>query len=1664
MANTTIKISSLPNIGNNLAGNSLLPVVNTSGTYITDKTTVGAMGNLILSQAGSNFAPAQLALMSQDVINAAQPNITSTGTLSQLTVSGNVDLGYVSDITILGGDNGFFLQTDGSGNLTWAAAGGGGGGNGTPGGANTQIQFNNAGEFGAVSGFTYNTDTNTMSVANANIGSLSTLTNVNTASLSVTSTATLGNLSITGSANLGTVGNVKIAGGSTGQVLTTDGAGTLSWTIPPSSYSNSNVASYLPTYTGNLKGGNLSVSGTSGLGVVNISGITTISNAAPSFNPISGALKVSGGIGAQGNIHANGEIHSIGNMFVGGQSLFVGPDADATGLTNPTLIMFHSGDQYIQAALKNSLSTGSADWVAYGDNGTDLQGWADFGFTSSEFDDPNYTITAPGDGYFIVQTYSGSYGGNLILATGNQGIVNDIIFATGGFHAEDEFARIENADNTLHLTRAGASITFPDGTIQTTAFTGGGGNTGDIGFVANAIYSLGGVIVENADLSHGATSSVVLPANGNTTVPAQINNTYGDVQITTGINSGSLKNWKFDQTGDLTFPGGTFAGDDIEGTGNFGFEMPANVGFGILTDTGNSEWSFSADGALTLPSATGPGSNAGRIQTANSYPTLLAYGSGGHGGPELDWMSSNDPANQFFDNTVLRHTMYLNDEGFYIGFNENDVVGTPSPSLEFTPDGNLTAPGNVQIGSGTGNAGVLFSSNPNGGTGFYANITGITNGSSTVVVTLADVEFTEGDQGTVRIASVQGETEANGFWGWQAVDIDKIQLYTDSTLSTPVDGTTWSAYTSGGVATSSGYNELDIRGGHVSITTGAGQYWSFNPDGNLVLPSNTSAINYANGAPYGGGSSGNTGNVTFSDQIVIGTGDTYGGSGLYLAPGPNSLANAQYLQVRGGDQPSHIHFDTGNNNFYDQYFGNDNKYVKLSAGADGNILIGTDDTTGNLYRWTFDSTGGTTVPGDIKSITTGFSFTSNISDVDTTTVANAVIVTFVTSSLFPGPVTGQVTISGVVGTTETNGTWYFEAVEANQIQLYYDEALQYPVDGAGWPAYVSNGLAVAAGYNNLSITGGNVSIVNNNNDTLTFNNSGNLIIPGVLSVTNTDTVSGTNEAGVPGVQGSQTFNAQLAYSPGIDTIQAGWTVTGNNLVGTTTVTSVVEYSPGFYEITTDTTQDMPFWYNDVYTFTGIGYSSWTFNPAGSITFPTLTVDIHNGGNQTAQTLQFGDNTQQAIITGPTPTGNNNAERLIIQGQRGAGTGEGGDVYFWAGDADTNGGDIKIYAGDADNVSVGYGGYVNIEGGQGFTEGGYVSMTAGQSVNGTGAYAQVIGGGGNTAGGTANLVGGQGSIAGGDAYVKGGYGGGSGGNVNITGGVAGNGLAEYGNVNINAGASSWSFNNTGNLTFPNGSVFAGNVVTTPTSTTGTVNPFVWHFNDNVIGSSTTQLEWNSLDTDQNQWYLSTDSKSKYWLFDSTTKAMGYIGDGGSGALATVTFGNSVNGGTGTVHDIQLTTSTSGNIYNKAGNSTWTFDNTGNLTLPTISTGEGTDEQSIISSQRKVIPPNRYSAAIDGATPTIVYTARPGSLSLKSTIVVQHAGLGLEMFDVYAVGAGADVIYSVSNRLNATGEADTTAVVDWYGSGPFALAITLTVNSGATTSWVTYDSTEFGIPND
>ncbi len=349
-------------------------------------------------------------------------------------------------------------------------------------GSDTEVQFNSGSKLAADSGLTYNATTDSLTVtgnvstgnlktnnilyANGNAWTFSTYANSNVASYLPTYT---GNLS---------PGNLK-----TNNILYANGN---AWTF--STYANSNVANYLPTYTGNLSPGNLIVGTTANLGAVSniritggtngqvlttngsgnlswttvssgssfnggtISNALAVSNSTASTNYNNGALTVTGGVGVGENLHVLGHIASETTIYAGHLS-------DFGSWTVPVFVGRDAGSAFIQAAAVNNTDTGSADWVAYGDSSDDTQGWADFGYTGTAFNDTAYTITKEGDGYFFVQGLtngpSGPLGGNLVIATGGQGTTHDIVFATGGFLTSNEkFRYIDSTNKLVPFTNA----------------------------------------------------------------------------------------------------------------------------------------------------------------------------------------------------------------------------------------------------------------------------------------------------------------------------------------------------------------------------------------------------------------------------------------------------------------------------------------------------------------------------------------------------------------------------------------------------------------------------------------------------------------------------------------------------------------------------------------------------------------------------------------------------------------------------------------------------------------------------------------------------------------------------------------------------------------------------------------------------------------------------------------------------------------------------------------------------------------------------------------------------------------------------------------------------------------------------------------------------------
>lgn len=303
-------------------------------------------------------------------------NNGSFGGISNVTYNGNIlSLGNVNSLSIGGGLNGYFLQTDGNGALSWAA-GGGGGGNGNPGGSNTQIQFNDAGTFGGDVGFTYNKSTNTMAVDNVNIA---------------------------GETNLGSVSNVTITGGSAGYFLRTDGTGNLSWASAGGNGGNGTPGGTNTQVQFNDEdtfGGVSTFTFDKDTGILTIPILSATTVSATS-------IQTTGNITA-GNIKANTLANISGNLRVSGNVNF-------TGTSNVTLGSV--ANLHISGGTNGYVLTtdglGNLSWEAGGGGGNGNPGGSNlqvqYNLNGSFAGDPNFV--------FNPNTDTVTVGGNLIANT-----------------------------------------------------------------------------------------------------------------------------------------------------------------------------------------------------------------------------------------------------------------------------------------------------------------------------------------------------------------------------------------------------------------------------------------------------------------------------------------------------------------------------------------------------------------------------------------------------------------------------------------------------------------------------------------------------------------------------------------------------------------------------------------------------------------------------------------------------------------------------------------------------------------------------------------------------------------------------------------------------------------------------------------------------------------------------------------------------------------------------------------------------------------------------------------------------------------------------------------------------------------------------------------------
>ena len=558
-------------------------------------TTVSVSGNVIASQfigSGNTLSNIQGANVSGAVANAtvaatitsnAQPNITSVGVLTSLSVTGNVTTGNLSTSGNVTAN--LFVGTF-QGNIT---------GNLTVPGSNTQVIFNANGNAGASSGFIFNSATNAISVAG---------------------NAILGNV-LTG-------GVVSATGNITGNYILGNGSQLTGITA---TYGNANVANYLPTFSGNLTAGNIATTGLiTATGNIYAAGLVSTGGT----GSISGTGNIyAGNLSTSGNVTANYFIGTFqgnitGNLTVPGSNTQVIYNANGNAGASAGFT-FNAGTNALSAngnaTFANITTAGilSATGNIYG-NAVILAGGGGGGISASGNVQAGNLITAGS------VTATGNIIGSYIL--GNGALLTGITGGGGGG------SNIANGTSNVTVVGANGNVTVSvSGVGNVAVFT----PTGE--YVTGLISATGNVIGNNFVTSGSGgtlsgTGNIVTTGNiiGNTIITSGSGGTLsGSGNI---ITSGNLIANSFISTGN--------GAGSISGTGNI---TGGNLfSTGVISTAGNIYGGNIINAGLaqnriytvaTLPAAATAGSGSRAFVSDSTLTTFYSnvVGSGGNSVP-----------------------------------------------------------------------------------------------------------------------------------------------------------------------------------------------------------------------------------------------------------------------------------------------------------------------------------------------------------------------------------------------------------------------------------------------------------------------------------------------------------------------------------------------------------------------------------------------------------------------------------------------------------------------------------------------------------------------------------------------------------------------------------------------------------------------------------------------------------------------------------------------------------------------------------------------------------------------------------------------------------------------------------------------------------------------
>jgi hypothetical protein len=385
--------------------------------------------------------------MAQQIsVNSATGNIQiqiSRGAIGPSTTANvantalNLNAASTSNVIIGGGTNGYVLATDGAGNTSWVAQTGGGATN--PAGSNTQVQFNDAGAFGAESTFTYDKTTDVLTVDHfsGEGGNISNIAGANVSgavalATSATSANAVAYANVSGTPTLGNISTINIDG-NVANVLRGDGSFAAD---ANSSYGDSNVVTLLNAFGSNTINTTGLITGDGG-GLSNITGANVSGEVsfAATANAVAGA-NVSGSVANATLADFATTANAVAGANVSGEVSFAATanavaGANVSGsVANATLADFATTANAVAGAnVSGVVANATHSTISDSANSVAVANVSGIGNIATLNLDGNVANVLSGDGTFIaaggtygdsnVVTLMGAFGSNTINTTGN---------------------------------------------------------------------------------------------------------------------------------------------------------------------------------------------------------------------------------------------------------------------------------------------------------------------------------------------------------------------------------------------------------------------------------------------------------------------------------------------------------------------------------------------------------------------------------------------------------------------------------------------------------------------------------------------------------------------------------------------------------------------------------------------------------------------------------------------------------------------------------------------------------------------------------------------------------------------------------------------------------------------------------------------------------------------------------------------------------------------------------------------------------------------------------------------------------------------------------------------------------------------------------------------